>query len=94
MPAKQYYVYILTNKTNTVLYTGITNDLEKRLWEHRTGIGSKFTLKYGLQKLVYVEIFEDPYQAISREKQIKAGPRRKKLELITRSNPEWRDLAT
>ena len=90
---KQYYVYILANKTHTVLYTSITNDLEKRLWEHKTGIGSKFAAKYGVTNLVYVEIFEDPYEAISREKQIKSGPKRRKISLIDRANPNWRDLA-
>ena len=59
----------------------------------KTGIGSKFAAKYGVTKLVYVEIFEDPYEAISREKQIKSGPRRRKISLIDRANPNWRDLA-
>ena len=90
---RQFYVYILTNKAQTVLYTGITNDLEKRVWEHRSGLGSKFVGRYGASRLVYFEVFEDPYEAISREKQIKAGPRRKKVALIEKTNPRWRDLA-
>src|SRR2546427_1117510 len=90
---KQFYVYILTNKAQTVLYTGITNDLEKRAWEHRSGLGSKFVGRYGVSRLVYFEVFEDPYEAISREKQIKAGPRRKKAALIEKANPRWRNLA-
>jgi len=93
MSITQYYVYILTNKNHTVLYTGITNDLQKRTWEHKTGLGSKFTTRYRTVKLVYFEVFEGPYEAISREKQIKAGPRRKKLALIRKVNPNWRNLA-
>ena len=92
--ARQFYVYILTNKAQTVLYTGITNDLEKRVWEHRSGLGSKFVGRYGASRLVYFEVFEDPYEAISREKQIKAGPRRKKVGLIEKANPHWRNLAS
>ena len=94
MFTRQFYVYILTNKAQTVLYAGITNDLSKRVWEHRNGLGSKFVGRYGVTRLVYFEIFEDPYEAISREKQIKAGPRRKKVALIEKVNPRWRDLAS
>src|SRR3989449_7551791 len=90
---RQFYVYILTNKAQTVLHTGITNDLEKRVWEHKSGLGSKFVGLYGVSRLVYFEIFEDPYEAISREKQIKAGPRRKKVALIDKTNPRLLDLA-
>ncbi len=93
MFSKQYYVYILTNKNHTVLYTGITNDLRKRIWEHQTGVGSKFVERYRAINLAYFEAFEDPYEAISREKQIKAGPRRKKVALIRKLNPSWRNLA-
>ncbi|AEH45605.1 Excinuclease ABC C subunit domain protein [Thermodesulfatator indicus DSM 15286] len=89
---KQYYVYILTNKNNTVLYTGITSDLKRRIFQHKNGIGSKFTKKYKVTKLVYYEIFEDPENAILREKKIKSGSRKKKIELINIFNPEWRDL--
>ena len=93
MSITQYYVYILTNKNHTVLYTGITNDLQKRTWEHEAGLGSKFTARYRAVKLVYFEVFQGPYEAISREKQIKAGSRRKKLGLIRKVNPNWRNLA-
>jgi len=92
MLEKTYYVYILTNKNHTVLYTGITNDLSKRIWEHKVGLGSKFASRYRTIKLVYFEVFEGPYEAISREKQIKAGPRRKKVALIRKLNPRWRNL--
>src|SRR2546427_8605032 len=90
---RQFYVYILTNKAQTVLYTGITNDLKKRVWEHNSGLGSKFAGRYGVSRLVYFEVFEDPYEAISREKQIKAGPRRRKVALIANSNSGWGDVA-
>ena len=93
MFTRQFYVYILTNKAQTVLYTGITNDLKKRVWEHRSGLGSKFVSRYRVLRLVYFEVFEDPYEAISREKQIKAGPRRRKVALIEKTNPRWRNLA-
>src|SRR5256886_5069810 len=93
MFSKQYYVYILANKNRTVLYTGITNDLRKRIWEREAGVGSKFVERYRAINLAYFEAFEDPYEAISREKQIKAGPRRKKVALIRKLNPRWRNLA-
>ena len=89
---KQYYVYIMTNKINTVLYTGINSDLKKRIWEHKEKIIKGFTKKYNIDKLVYWEIFNDPENAILREKQIKAGSRYKKIELIKGINPEWKDL--
>ena len=89
---RQYYVYILTTKTNTVLYTGVTNDLVKRVFEHREKFGNGFTKRYNVNKLVYYEIFDDPENAISREKQIKAGPRRKKVELVNGFNQDWADL--
>ena len=90
--APQYYVYILTNPRRTVLYTGVTRDLIRRLWQHRNGLGGSFTARYHCCRLVWYEIFRDAYNAISREKQIKAGSRRRKIELINRCNPEWRDL--
>ena len=93
MFTRQFYVYILTNKAQTVLYTGITNDLKKRAWEHGSGLGSKFVSRYRVSRLVYFEVFEDPYEAISRENQIKAGPRRRKVALIEKTNPRWRNLA-
>ena len=89
---KQYYIYIMTNKKNTVLYTGVTSDLKKRIWEHKEKMIKGFTKKYNINKLVYFEIFNDPENAILREKQIKADSRNKKIELIKEINPEWKDL--
>jgi len=90
--ARQYYVYIMTNKHNTVLYTGVTNDLRRRAYEHRSGRGSGFTSRYNVNKLVYYEITESAEAAIAREKQIKAGSRQKKVDLVVGMNPEWLDL--
>ncbi|UCE33537.1 MAG: GIY-YIG nuclease family protein [Deltaproteobacteria bacterium] len=90
--SRQYYVYIMTNKYNTVLYTGITNNLKRRIYEHKEKLVAGFTNKYNLTKLVYYEVFDDPETAISREKQIKAGSRQKKTQLIDSMNKEWRDL--
>ena len=93
MSTRQYYVYILTNITNTVLYTGVTNNLVKRVWEHKNKFdNNSFTSKYNVSKLVYYEVMQTSYAAISREKQIKAGSRKKKLELIKKINLEFRDL--
>ena len=89
---QQYYVYILTNKNNRVLYTGVTNDLKKRVYEHKEKFVDGFTKKYNVSKLVYFEIFEDPENAILREKKIKAGSRQKKIDLINNMNKEWADL--
>ena len=93
MGDQQYYVYILTNKNHTVLYTGVTNNLKRRVSEHRQGIGSKFTKRYNVHKLVYFEQTPSRETAITREKQIKAGSRKKKLDLINGMNPGWEDLA-
>ena len=90
--SKQYYVYIMTNKRNTVLYTGVTNDLRRRVYEHREKLVDGFTGKYNIIKLVYYEIFQDPENAIIREKHLKAGSRQKKIDLINQMNKEWRDL--
>jgi putative endonuclease len=92
MDPKQYCVYIMTNKHNTVLYTGVTNDLQRRVLEHKSGRGSKFTSKYKIIKLVYFEMGDNVDAAIAREKQIKAGSRQKKIDLINSMNPEWKDL--
>ena len=89
---KTFFVYILTNKGNRVLYTGVTNDLQRRLFEHRNGKRSSFTGRYKTRKLVYFEEFGDAYLAISREKQIKGGSRIKKMKLIESLNPNWNDL--
>jgi putative endonuclease len=91
--SRQYYVYILSNRHNTVLYTGVTGDLARRLSEHRTKAVKGFTARYNLDKLVWYEVAEDPTAAITREKQIKAGSRQKKIELVASMNPAWRDLA-
>ena len=90
--SKQYYVYIMTNQSNTVLYTGVTGNLPRRAHEHRQRLAGGFTSKYRITKLVYYEVFEDVEAAITREKQIKAGSRQKKIDLINTINGEWRDL--
>jgi len=90
---KYYYVYILTNKNNTVLYTGVTNDLVRRVSEHKNKIIKGFTSKYNIEKLVYFEDFNEIESAITREKQIKSGSRLKKIKLIENENPDWKDLS-
>ncbi|WP_414755158.1 GIY-YIG nuclease family protein [Anabaena sp. CCY 9910] len=90
--SQQYYIYIMTNQYNTVLYTGMTNNLKKRVYEHKEKLNEGFTKKYNINKLVYYEIFDDAYTAISREKQIKAGSRQKKIDLVNSINEEWKDL--
>jgi len=89
---KEYYIYIMTNKRNTVLYTGVTNDLIRRVYEHKSKLVAGFTKKYNINKLVYFEMYENPSEAIAREKQIKAGSRQKKINLINSMNLEWKDL--
>ena len=89
---KQYYIYILTNKRNNVLYTGVTNDLQRRMYEHREKLVGGFTKKYNVYKLVYYEETDSIEAAIQREKQIKGGSRQKKIDLIEGMNPQWRDL--
>jgi putative endonuclease len=86
------HVYILTNTYHTVLYTGVTSDLYNRILEHKYKVHPGFTSKYNVHKLIYYEAFEDIKQAIAREKQIKAGSRQKKLDLINQMNPSWEDL--
>ena len=92
MRKKCYCVYIMTNKTNTVFYTGVTNDLQRRASEHKAGKGSVFTSKYHVTKLVFYECGIDVNSAIAREKQIKGGSRQNKENLINDMNPEWKDL--
>ena len=87
-----YYVYILTTRNNTVLYTGVTNDLKRRVFEHKSGLNEGFTKKYHVHKLVYFEIFDYVELAIAREKQIKGYSREKKIKLIEAMNPEWKEL--
>ena len=89
---KDYFVYIMTNKYNTVLYTGVTNNLVRRAWQHKEGTVSGFTSKYRANKLVYYEMYNDIKLALAREQQIKGGSRRKKLDLINGMNPDWKDL--
>lgn len=93
MNGKSYYVYIVTNKNNNVLYTGVTNDLQRRIYEHKNKIISGFTEKYNVNKLVYFEETSDIESAILREKQIKSGSRQKKVDLINSCNEEWADLS-
>ena len=88
-----YYVYIMTNTYNTVLYTGVTNDICRRLLEHRNRVNPKsFTSRYNIHKLVWYECFLYVEEAIVREKQIKAGSRRKKISLINKTNKDWNNL--
>ena len=91
---KQEFVYILTNKNNKVLYTGVTSGLVGRVIEHKNGEGSTFPSKYKVTKLVYYEVADDIQVAIVREKQIKSWKRPKKIDLITNFNSEWRDLSS
>ena len=91
---REYFVYILSNRNNTTLYTGVTNDLYRRVRQHKSGKGSEFTSKYHKTKLVYYEVFENIYNALNREKQIKGGSRQKKIELVEETNPAWIDLFT
>ena len=92
MGSREYCVYIMTNSHHTVLHTGVTNDLRRRVWEHKNRTGGLFTKKYNIDKLVYFEAGDNIEQAIFREKQIKAGSRKKKIDLINGFNPEWKDL--
>jgi putative endonuclease len=89
---KQYCVYIMTNSHNTVLYTGVTNNLARRVYEHKSGLGGIFTKKYNIVKLVYYEVTDNVQAALMREKQIKGGSRKKKLNLINSINSDWKDL--
>jgi putative endonuclease len=89
---KQGYVYIMTNKNNTVLYTGVTSDLKRRVYEHKEKLVEGFTKRYNINKLVFFEVFEDMYHAIQTEKQIKGGSRQKKLDLISGNNRAFKDL--
>ena len=89
---RRYHVYILANRRNGTLYTGVTGDLARRAWEHRTEAVAGFTTRYGVHRLVYAEEHDDPRAAIEREKRIKRWRRAWKVELIEGMNPEWRDL--
>jgi putative endonuclease len=89
---KSYYVYIMTNKSRT-LYTGVTNNLERRVYEHKNKLVTGFASKYNITKLVYYEETSDVNTALAREKQIKGWLRSKKISLIESENPEWKDLS-
>ena len=93
MKIHEYYAYILANKSNTVFYTGVTSDLQNRVSEHKLKIHKGFTSKYECDRLVYFEEFQWIQDAIAREKQIKAGSRQKKIDLIVGHNPSWSDLS-
>ncbi len=88
---KQYCVYILTNKSGT-LYIGVTSNLSRRIWEHKNKVVEGFTEKYNINKLVYFEQTENVMSALEREKQLKRWGRQKKIDLISKMNPEWEDL--
>ncbi len=90
---KWFYVYIMTNKNDTVLYTGVTNNLERRVYEHKNKLFEGFTEKYNVTKLVYYENTQNVSSAIGREKQIKGWVRKKKISLIESQNPDWEDLS-
>jgi putative endonuclease len=90
---KHYYVYILASRKNGTLYIGITSDLIRRVDEHKNKVVAGFSNKYGVDKLVYYEVFDDPENAIKREKRLKYYKRAWKIDLIEKSNPEWKDLS-
>ena len=92
MSDRLYCVYITSNRRRTVLYIGVTGDLKKRIWQHRQKVVDGFTSRFNADQLVYYETCAEPLAAIAREKQLKAGPRRKKVALIDGFNPQWRDL--
>ncbi|HEX7775531.1 MAG TPA: GIY-YIG nuclease family protein [Parvibaculum sp.] len=87
-----YFVYILASRKNGTLYIGVTNDVARRVWEHRQGHGSKFVTKYRVHRLVHIETSEEIEKAIQREKTLKEWPRAWKIRLIESVNPEWNDL--
>ncbi len=89
---KLYCVYIMTNKRNNVIYVGVTSDLQRRVYQHKEKLIEGFTKKYNVSKLVYYEVYYDQEHAILREKQIKAGSRDKKIQLVNSINPTWVDL--
>ena len=89
---KNYYIYIMANKTNTTIYIGVTSDIIKRVWEHKNKLVGGFTKRYNVNKLVYYEETTDVNSAITREKQLKGWNRAKKNKLIESTNPNWDDL--
>ncbi|MBN2779470.1 MAG: GIY-YIG nuclease family protein [Alphaproteobacteria bacterium] len=89
---KNYYIYILASQKNGTLYVGVTNDLIRRVWEHKNKLADGFTKKHSIDQLVYFEVYEDIESAILREKQLKRWGRQKKLNLFENENPSWEDL--
>ena len=89
---KEFYVYMMTNRSRVVLYTGVTSKLEGRVWQHKNHVVKGFTSRYKLDRLVYYEQFADPISAITREKEIKGWRREKKNDLVRKLNPNWEDL--
>ena len=92
MEEKQYYVYILANTTNVALYIGVTSDLKRRIYEHKRKLVKGFAEQYSIDKLVYYEVYQDPENAILREKRLKGSSRARKNRLVASLNPQWRDL--
>jgi putative endonuclease len=93
MKTHEYSTYILTNKSNTTFYVGVTSELENRVWQHKNKVYDGFTSKYEINKLVYYEEYQWIHDAIAREKQLKGGSRQKKIDLIIAANPGWNDLS-
>ena len=89
---REYFVYIMTNNHNTVLYSGVTNNLARRVYEHKNGLDGTFTSKYNICKLVYYEVTDNVHSALAREKQMKGGSRQRKINLVNSVNPTWKDL--
>jgi len=89
---KSYFVYILARERNSTFYVGITSDLAKRVWEHKNEVADGFTKQYGIKTLVYFETFDEPENAIKREKRLKKWPRAWKMKIIEQMNPNWDDL--
>lgn len=92
MQEKKFYVYIMAKGRNSTFYVGMTSNLQKRVWEHKNSVVEGFTKKYGIKTLVYYEVFDDPENAIKREKRLKKWPRAYKLKVIEEMNPGWQDL--
>jgi len=93
MSERRYFVYIMTSNSLSSMYIGVTNDIGRRVFEHRNGMGSEFAKKYRVTRLVYVEEYESPTDAITREKQLKGWKRIRKNERVRAANPVWKDLA-
>ncbi len=92
MSEKKFYVYIMAKGRNSTFYVGMTSNLQKRVWEHKNDVANGFTKKYEIKNLVYYEIFDDPENAIKREKRLKKWTRTWKMKTIEELNPDWKDL--